>query len=110
MSAVRNVGEEDKVRDFTINQTILIYTNELSKSSSSSSNQPLIRDRYKKLIDYKTKSKDDYNPYFPGLAIAKQQTAWAGVFGLIEAAAIERSFETLNTDFTLVQDDEVGLL
>jgi hypothetical protein len=109
MSAVRNVGEEDKVRDFTINQTILIYTNELSKSSSS--NQDLIRERYKKLIEYKTKNNNEYNPYFPGLFSTVQQAAWSGATGALrEAAAVEKGFEILNTDFGLLQDNEVTLL
>ena len=115
MSAVRNINEEDKVKDFTTNQTILIYTNELSKSSSS--NKALIKARYDRLKKLKTPENTDheYNPYFPGLSNTHQDDAWNNrAPGLgppaTSADSVIHAIKNLLPDTLLLNYTDVGLV
>jgi hypothetical protein len=114
MSAVRYINEEDKVKDFTTNQTILIYTNELSKSSSS--NKALIKARYDRLKKLKTPEdpNHEYNPYFPGLSGRDQIDAWnnraPGLAGATTADSVIHAIKNLPGDRLLLEFDTVGLV
>ena len=118
MSAVRNISEEDKVKDFTTNQTILIYTNELSKSPSS--DQTLIKARYDQLIKLKKPDDPDYNPYIVGLPPVQQGAALAGTgIGLGGAPigtsvpgadSVEKGIQKIPGDTSLLKNDDVVFL
>jgi hypothetical protein len=78
--AVRNLTADDKIKDVVTNQTILIYTNDLSNKSGDSQNY--IRNRYERLKKLNTPTDNEYNPYLFGLPMANQQTAWNGQPGV----------------------------
>ena len=104
--AVRRLDQDDRIRDVTTNQTILIYTNDLTNKSGNS--QQYIRDRYERLLTLKSTDNNnlDYNPYLFGLSGTARATALAVAPGNNYNNVIKATYD-LNTNSELRDNTNV---